>query len=453
MEKLNFLLVDDDKLTRALLKSYLAKWGFDSIEAGNGREGLNLLKTNSVDLIISDQEMPDMGGLELLEHVKSSYPGVSFIMLTGHGSINNGVSSIKNGADDYVLKPFNPEDMLARIKRIVDYRCLAEENKKLKNHLQDLHSFQNIITRSPAMKEAVTLAEKVSKSPATTVCVIGESGTGKEVMARAIHFAGDNMENCFVAINCAAIPATLLESELFGHVKGAFTGATENRNGKFDLAQGGTILLDEIGDMPLDIQAKLLRVLQERVYERIGSGEQIKANFRVITATHRDIKKMADEGAFRQDLYHRITPFPIFLPPLRERKEDIPALANLFMDQLRKELGKPLPGVSKQAMNALQNCQWPGNIRELRNCLERAAILCDNSPITPQLLNISASEAPDFQTVSNKDKINISLDTDNFSLDYAVDQVMEAALKMCNYNKTQAAKLLKVNRKIFYKQK
>lgn len=453
MTHLNILIVDDDKLSRILILKYLTRWGYNPIEAISGSKALEVITNSHIDLIISDQEMPDMNGLQLLKSIKSAKLAIPFIMLTGHASLEMGIDCIKNGADDYVVKPFNPDDMLARIERTLNYSSLSDENKKLKNHLQDIYSFQNIITKSPAMKEAIKLAEKVTKSPTTTISIYGESGTGKEVLARAIHFAGDNMENNFVAINCAAVPANLLESELFGHVKGAFTGANENRKGKFDLAQGGTILLDEIGDMPLGIQAKLLRVIQERVYERIGSAVQIKVNFRIITATHRDINKMVEEGTFRQDLYHRINPFPITIPPLKDRTEDIPALINYFLEQLRKELGKPLLTLSSAAIQSLIEYKWPGNVRELKNCLERASILAEDELIDNEHLNLNNSSNNPNQTVLNNNNINISIDPTKFSLDYVIKQTMDLALKKCNNNKTQAAEFLKVNRKLFYRRK
>lgn len=458
MTKPNILIVDDDKASRYMLKACLEESEFISLEASDGQEAIEILKKNEVGLIISDQEMPVMDGFALLKEVKDNYAEIPFIMLTAHGSIDNGVDSIKRGADDYILKPFNTEDMVSRVNRVLNYRCLTDENKKLKTHLLGLYSFQNIITRSQVMKEAISLAENVSKSPTTTVSIYGESGTGKEVLARAIHFAGDNMENNFVAINCAAVPATLLESELFGHIKGAFTGATENRKGKFDHAQGGTILLDEIGDMPLDIQAKLLRVIQERTYERIGGGQPIKVNFRIITATHRDIKKMVEDGTFRQDLYHRISPFPILLPPLRDRKDDIFILANHFLDQLRKELGKNIKGISQKAMDIFVDYKWPGNIRELKNSLERAAILANDELICLKHLNINKPSQPDSSLVANNSlqddtKIHFSFALEEFSMGYAVEQITQMALKRCNNNKKKAAEFLKVDRGIFYRRK
>jgi DNA-binding NtrC family response regulator len=454
MEEPTILIVDDDKWSQRQLALYLGKWGYKLLFAENGLAALKVLKKNRVDLILSDQYMPQMDGMELLKVAQREHSGIPFIILTAYESIENAVASIKQGAYDYIQKPINAETLQITIRRALGYQRLTEENSKLKDHLRGLYSFQNIVTNSPGMIDALKLAEKVTKSPSTTVAIYGESGTGKEVLARAIHFAGEGMKNKFIAVNCAAIPATLLESELFGHKKGSFTGADCDREGKFDLAQGGTILFDEIGDMPLDLQAKLLRVLQERTYERIGSNQLLKADFRVIITTHRELDKLVKEGNFREDLYHRINQFPIFLPPLRERREDIPLLIDYFLDVFRKELGKHLPGISEAATNVLINYHWPGNVRELRNCLERAAILSNEELIRPKHLGISSLET-EKNAHGHKDDIslNITLNSDTFSLDAVIDHTLKAILKRCNNNKVHAAELLKVDRKMFYRRK
>ena len=302
------------------------------------------------------------------------------------------------------------------------------------------------------MIKVLRMAESVAKTLHTGVAVYGESGTGKEVLARAIHCASGKNENSFVAVNCAAIPAALLETELFGHKKGFFTGADTDRQGKFDLAQGGTMLLDEIGDMPINLQAKLLRVLQERTYEKIGSDKSIKADFRVIVTTHRDLNKMVADGQFRKDLYHRINLFPITLPPLRERKEDLPLLVEQFLEIFRHEIGGQIPGISSEAMSVLSGYHWPGNIRELKNCLERAIILANEESIKPNHLNILNAEK-DLIAFDNNQTIslNITLGADVFSLDAAVENILKLALEMCGNNKARAAELLKIDRKMFYR--
>jgi DNA-binding NtrC family response regulator len=456
MEKAAILIVDDTETERFFLEFHVKEWGFTPLVSESGTEALKLLKANHIDLILSDMIMPKMDGLQFLNEVKKRYNDIPFIMLTAYGSIDNAVASIKQGADDYIIKPINPAELHAVIKKSLSYLVIREENKRLKDHLASLYSFQSIVTKSPVMMNALKMAERVAKTPNTTVAIYGESGTGKEVLARAIHFAGERMGNRFVTINCAAIPSSLLESELFGHVKGAFTGADKEREGKFEFAQNGTILLDEIGDMNIELQAKLLRVLEERTFEKLGSNRTIKADFRVIVATHRNLEEMVREGKFREDLYHRINTFPITLPPLRERKEDIPLLSNFFLDQLRKELGKPLPGISEKAMDMLLSYSWHGNIRELKNCLERAAIIVGDELIRPEHLNIKESSRHNKKTSadnSGKVQLHIDLPPEEMSLDNIIKQVMQITLEQCDNNKSRAAELLKVSRQAFYRHK
>jgi len=395
-----------------------------------------------------------MDGITFLKEVKLKYGDIPFIMITAYGSVQKAVTSIKEGAYDYIQKPYKDDELFAVIRRALDHYRLSNENRKLKGHLKELYSFQNIVTKSPETIKALKLAEKVAANPNTTVALYGESGTGKEILARAIHYGGARMENRFVAINCAGIPSALLESELFGYVKGAFTGADRDKEGKLDLVQKGTLLLDEIGDMPLDLQTKLLRVLEEHTYERLGSNNHIKSDFRVITATHRNIKEMVKNGKFREDLYHRINIFPITLPPLKERREDMPLLVDYFLEQLRNELGKPLPGLSQKAMDIFLSYNWPGNIRELKNCLERAAILSQNELIRPEHLIIDHSlskEEKNLPDDNDKIQIRIDLSSKETSLDVIVDNVLQKTLEKCNNNKSLAADKLKVNRQIFYR--
>ncbi|HCZ12149.1 MAG TPA: sigma-54-dependent Fis family transcriptional regulator [Nitrospiraceae bacterium] len=454
MKQANILIVDDDESFRLLLESHLKKAGFKPIPADSGIKALDVLDKNHVDLIISDQVMPEMDGIKFLAGVKSKHSDIPFIMLTAHGSIAEAVASIKKGAYDYIEKPYIVDDLFAAINRALDHYRLHHENKMLKDHLRDLYSFQNIVTKSPLMIKALKLAEKVSKSPNTTVAIYGESGTGKEVLARAVHYAGDRMGNRFVAVNCSAIPSTLLESELFGHVKGAFTGADRDREGKFGMAHGGTILLDEIGDMPLELQAKLLRVLQERVYEKLGSNKPVNIDCRVIVSTHRDLSRLVKDGRFREDLYHRINTFPISLPPLRQRKEDIPLLADHFIGQLRQELGKPIPGISQKAMDTLIGYRWPGNIREMKNCLERAAILTDGELINPGHFNIcKTSDAGGLNEEDGNIRMEIVIPKEKFSLDSAIDSIVQFSLQRCGNNKAKAVQFLKVGRNFLYRRK
>ncbi len=452
------LIVDDDEVSLLTLEATLVGSGFSCLLARNGKEALETLKTGGVDIVVTDQQMPVMGGLELLKFIKADYRNVPCIVLTAYATIDSAVASIKEGANDYLQKPFDPQSLLATIRRSISYSKLSEENWKLKDHLSQKYSFHNIVTRSKAMGQALRDAEKVARVPNTTVAIYGESGTGKEVLAQAIHFSGSRMANQFVAVNCASIPQNLQETELFGHVKGAFTGADRDREGKFAFAQKGTIFLDEIGDMSLELQAKLLRVLQERVYEKVGSNTRLKADCRVIVATNRDLGAMVKEKSFRADLYHRINAFPITLPPLRERKEDIPLLVGHFMELFRTEFGKPLPGISEESMGYIVDYPWPGNIRELKNCIERAAILTDEEPILPRHLiicnnRLAGSHQAKDTAGDGKIRFEIELPKDGFSLDKVTEEVMRQALELCGNNKSKAAELLNVDRSLFYRRK
>lgn len=447
------LVVDDKESERLLLDVHLREWGFTPLLAQHGIEALELLKANHVDLILSDLMMPFMDGLQLLrEGITAGYGNIPFIMMTANGSIESAVASLKQGAADYIMKPLNFEDLHASVKHALSYTRHKKTKDVQGEPLPDFYRFHTITTRSPKMINVLKMAEKVARTLYTGVAVYGESGTGKEVLARAIHCASGKKESSFAAVNCAAIPVALLESELFGHKKGSFTGADSDRQGKFDLAQGGTMLLDEIGDMPLDLQAKLLRVLQERTYEKIGSDHPIRANFRIIITTHRDLKKMVKDGLFRGDLYHRINLFPITLPSLRERKEDIPLLAGQFLEIFRQEFGGQIPGISPEVMNILSGYHWSGNIRELKNCLERAIILAHEERIQPKHLNILSSKKDGVAFDNDQNiSLNITLGADEFSLDAAIGRILEIILERCDNNKARAAELLKVDRKMFYR--
>lgn len=450
------LIADDEKVSRLALAWILQKEGFHALEVSNGKEAVDLFTKEKPSAVILDLMMPVMGGMDTLKALKDIEPSVPVIILTGHGDISAAVQAIKFGAYDFIEKSAEPKRLILTLSQALNYYTLSEENRKLKDRLHEIYSFQSIVTRNPLMKKALLLAEKAADSPDTTVSIYGESGSGKEVLARAIHFSGKRCGNRFVAVNCAAIPPTLLESEIFGHVKGAFTGADREREGKFGLARGGTILLDEIGDMPLELQPKLLRMLEEHTYDMLGSNRQYKADFRVIVATHRDLQKMVKEGLFREDLFHRINIFPVHIPPLRERKEDIPLLADYFIDLLRKGLGKHLAGISQKGMDLLIQYNWPGNIRELRNCLERATLLVKDELIRPEHLIINSSVSAKGRSLTgddNKININLSMNPEEMSLDRIIDRVLQTALERCDNNKSLAADLLKVNRKMFYRRK
>ncbi len=448
------LIVDDDAVSLRTLERRLEQLGFPALCASGGPQALELLRSTPVDLILTDLLMPEMTGIQLMERVREEFGAIPIIVVTAHGSIESVVEAMRHGAYDYLEKPCDPLHIRLSVQRALDYHQVIRENAQIRGLLRDQFTFQSIVTVDPEMKELLERAAKVTSACQTTVIIYGESGAGKEVLARAIHFAGNGLPTGFVALNCAAIPEHLLESELFGHVRGAFTGADHDREGKLGLARGGTLLLDEIGDMPLTLQAKLLRVLQERVFEKVGSNTPIPANCRIIAATNRNLVEMVATGLFREDLYHRINVFPLQIPPLRDRKGDIPLLCDHIIAQLRSHLGKRIPGISLKAMEVMQSYGWPGNVRELRNRLERAAILSDGELIRPSHLGIDAGGPPPGEVGAVKAGMvtyTLSLSEGELSLEALTEQILGMTLQRCLGNKSKAAKLLKIGRKHFYR--
>ncbi|MDA8124376.1 MAG: sigma-54 dependent transcriptional regulator [Deltaproteobacteria bacterium] len=447
--ELRILVVDDKASVRFLVTGFLADAGYQAAGAGSAAEALQELARIPYDLVISDLVMPDADGLELLRQVHRQWPELPFILITAHGSVESAVSAMKEGADDYLLKPLNRDELLVVVGRLLENTRIRTGHARMLEAQKEEFSFQNIRSASPAMGIVLRAAEQVAASPRTTVAVYGESGVGKEVLARAIHLASGQDLTTFVPVNCAAIPETLLESELFGHVKGAFTGADREREGKCARARTGTLFLDEIGDMPLALQTKLLRLLEERVYEKVGADRPLRADFRVIIATHRNLEERCRDGAFRLDLFHRLNTFPLALPPLRERREDIPELADHFLGIFRRQLGKRLPGLSSAALNDLCGYDWPGNIRELRNRLEYAAIVTDGELIQPEHLNLGMV-SHDQTAAGDRIVVHFDFAAAEFSLDAVQRRLTAWAMDRSNQNKSAAARLLKTTRKIFY---
>jgi DNA-binding NtrC family response regulator len=447
------LIVEDSAASARLLKSQLCDLGYEITLAHSAEKAIALLGEEPYQLIISDLIMPGMDGLGLLRALRAKKDDTPFIIFTAQGDLETAVEAMKSGAIDYLKKDSSPDELELAIKRALEFSRLKIENssnKKFKEYVVSRNLSKSIKTQSPAMSEALKSAEMVAASPHTTVAIYGESGVGKEVLARDIHFASGGLPANFVAVNCAAVPETLLESELFGHIRGAFTGADRDRDGKFALAAGGTMLLDEIGDMPLLLQVKLLRVLEERIYYKIGSDRQLPVDFRVIAATHRDLDALVRQGRFREDLFHRLNIFPIVIPPLRERKEDILLFVEHFLPQFRQHQGKVLPGISRKAMDVIMAYDWPGNIRELRNCLERAAILVKGELIRPEHLVIYK----EHKTASNGSiDFHLKFNEGEFSLEAVVNRVLDETLKSCGGNKSLAAQRLKINRKMFNRKK
>ncbi|QWV93957.1 sigma-54 dependent transcriptional regulator [Geomonas oryzisoli] len=444
------LLVDDDPISLGIIKKQLENQDIGCFTAESAANGLTLLERERVGLVITDLVMPEMDGIAFMHAARERFPSLPFIMLTAAGSIESAVAAMKEGAFDYLEKPCNRETFQLAVRRALEFGRVSGQNAQLLEHFQEKFSFHNIVTQSPAFRRVLEVAAKAAASPRTTICLTGESGTGKEVLAKAIHSTSGGLPVTFVAVNCAAIPEALLESELFGHVRGAFTGADRDREGKFSLAQGGTVLLDEIGDMPPSLQAKLLRVLEERSFEKIGSNKVLPADFRIIAATHRDLAEMVRKGEFREDLYHRINVVPLKIPPLRERREDIPLLVDFFINLFRQHQGKALPGVSRKALGVMMEYSWPGNIRELRNVLEYATILVSNELIRPEHLRLACSDAPGRPEQEGTVEYHLQFPPEELSLRAVTDRVLALTLERCAGNKSRAAELLKVNRKMFY---
>lgn len=371
------MVIDDDLNTCNLLNRILVKSGHDVITETIPSNAVKSFRGDSFDLVITDFYMPEMNGLELLEQIKKINPDVDVMVMTAFATVDNAVDAMKKGAYDYIVKPFQNDDLLLSIKRVLEKRKLSEENKHLRAELSKKYSFHNIIGKSASMQNIFALIEKIADSDAAAL-LIGESGTGKELVARAIHFSGKRKDKNFVAINCSALPDTLLESELFGHTKGSFTGATETKQGLFEYASGGTLFLDEIADTSPSVQAKLLRVIEDKKLRKVGDNKEIEVDVRIITATSRNLRKLIGEKTFREDLFYRINVFPINIPALRDRKEDIPLLTEHFLKGRKK--------LHSDALDILTNYNWPGNVRELENVIERVVVFTVSDTITPEEL-------------------------------------------------------------------
>ncbi len=385
MPSANILVVDDDKNLLELLRMRLESAGYNVVTALRGADAIVAAKKGGFDLSIIDLQLSDGDGISLMEEFHSLNPGIPVIILTAHGSIETAVEAMKKGAFNYLTKPFDPRELLLQIDRALENRRLTSEIKRLTGFLREKFEISNIVARSEKMRRVLEQVSRVAKTE-STIYIHGESGTGKELIAKAIHLASERKDKPFIAINCAAIPETLIESELFGHEKGAFTGAIRSSKGLFAQAHEGTIFLDEIGDMPLSTQAKLLRVLQERQFCPVGSERALEVDVRVIVATNKDLKAEIKKGHFREDLFYRIHVIPIYLPPLRERKEDIPPLSEYFLKKFSRQMKKEVEGLTPVAMQRLMLYDWPGNVRELVNTIEYAVAMTHQGTISDDLI-------------------------------------------------------------------
>ncbi|WP_438317991.1 sigma-54-dependent transcriptional regulator [Candidatus Caldatribacterium sp. SIUC1] len=411
------LVADDERLMAEMLEEMLRADGMLVEKAYTGKEALEKFRSLDFDLVLLDLRMPEMNGLDVLQEIKKEDPAVPVIVITAYGSVDNAVEALKFGAYDFITKPFKLEELRNAVARALEVEQLRREKEYLLSEIQEEFHFEGVIGESPKMKEVMRVAQLVAKTDAT-VLICGESGTGKELLARSIHYQSNRRDKPFVVVNCGAITETLLESELFGHEKGAFTGAYTRKPGKFELADGGTIFLDEIGEMSPAMQVKLLRVLQEKTFERVGGTTPITVDVRIIAATNRDLKKAVREGTFREDLYYRLNVIPIYLPPLRERKEDLPLLCDFLIARHCRKLHKKIRGISPQAMRILRKYHWPGNIRELDNVLERAIILTQDDVIGVDDLQIFEAPKPErWKTLKEVEEEYIAQVLEAFAFD------------------------------------
>ncbi len=436
-DRARILLVDDDESLRRVTEKQLTAAGHEVVAVEGGREALEVFDPRVVDLVLTDLQMPGMDGLTLLAELKRRDPDAAVVVITAYGTVEGAVRAMKTGAVDFLEKPFRKETLLLTVEKALRYRALASENLRLRLELTDRFSFENIVGASEAMREVFRLVGRVAASPAS-VLLRGESGTGKELLARAIHYHGDRAEKPFVAVNCGAIPESLLESHLFGHVKGAFTGAVEDRTGRFAEADGGTLFLDEIGELRPDLQVKLLRVLQDGEVRPVGGEESRKVDVRLIAATNRDLEAALEDGSFRPDLYYRLAVVTIPVPPLRERREDIPLLVSHFL-ALR---GAANLRLEPDFLEALRVHSWPGNVRELENALERALLLREHED------RLTARDLPPsvLAAARPEDPLALDIPDEGISLAEVEKTLIRRALEKTGGNRSKAARLLGITR-------
>lgn len=441
MNKKSILLIDDDKSLQRVLEYQLEKEGYIVLTADSGINGLDIFQENDVGLVITDIQMPEMDGMELLKRLKSISSNTLVIIITAYGSIQSAVEAMRLGAFDYITKPFDKKELTLKVERSFKMQELLAENRSLRNLLTESFKFDNMIGSSKAMREVYTIASQITKTN-STVLIQGESGTGKELLAKAIYFNSLRSNKPFIVVNCGAIPENLLESELFGYKRGSFTGAEDNKIGKFEAADGGTIFLDEINELPAQLQVKMLRVLQNMEIDKIGDVKPHKVDVRVIAATNKNLKQLVDDKLFRDDLYYRLSVIPIIMPPLREIKEDIPLLADHFLNKFTKQFGKYEIKLDKSVFKAFNRYYWPGNIRELENLIHRLVILCQGDVISIEDLPEELLREQELEG----GKFSIQIPDVGVDLEKVEKELIFQALVKKNWNQTQAAKLLNISR-------
>jgi len=436
-ERTRVLVVDDEEIVRESLSGWLAKDGYTLDTAPDGQSALDALRRERWSILLVDLKMPGMDGLQVLEAAKTIQPDVAVVIMTAFATVETAVEAMKMGAYDYLVKPFDPEELSLMMVKIVAQQQLVRENVLLRKVLKRDYHFRDLISKNPGMHRVFDLARSSARSQ-STVLILGESGTGKELLARAIHAESPRHQAPFVAVSCAALTETLLESELFGHEKGSFTGAVARRKGKFESAHGGTLFLDEIGDISSKLQLDLLRVLEDRTFFRVGGSEAVEVDVRIVAATNRDLRKAVEQGQFRDDLYYRLNVVPITIPPLRQRLEDLPLLIEHFIEHLGLEMNRRIDGVAAETLAALMRHDWPGNVRELRNVIERGMVVAKGTIIMPDDLGLDAGAAR--QAVADV----------TLSLDEVERRHITAVLNHAGGNVTQAARTLGIDRVTLY---
>jgi two-component system NtrC family response regulator len=440
---IRLLVVEDEEAQREMLQGFLLQQGFSASAVDSGTKAVEAIRREPVDLVLLDYKMPRMNGLETLQELRKINPEVAVVMMTAYGTIETAVQSIKAGATDYLTKPIDLDELILLIDKVSEKILLQQENTELKEQLRERYHFDQIVYASGKMEEVLNLTGRVAQSEAT-VLIRGESGTGKELIANAIHYTSTRVSRSFIKVNCTALPENLLESELFGHERGAFTGAIQRRIGRFEEAHEGSIFLDEIGDLSPSLQAKLLRVLQEREFERLGSNQTIKIDVRVIAATNRDLEEAVRGKVFREDLYYRLNVVAIILPPLRERREDIPPLIDHFLEKYSKKNRKPVPKVSKDARDLLLQYDYPGNVRELENIIERSMVVSRSDTVATQDLPFQLREA----TKEAKIDLEVEGQSLNSTLSQIERELIVQALEKQGGVQTKAAESLGINERV-----
>jgi two-component system NtrC family response regulator len=435
------LIVDDDASQRRLIEFWLQEDGYRTVTAEDGKAGLRAFEQRAPALVITDVRMPGMSGLDLLGKIKGDNPDIPFILITAFATVDDAVEAMKLGATDYILKPLKADEVKLSVRRTLEQKELVEENRRLREFAGDSFRFESILAQSRRMRSILEIAAQVARRD-STVLLTGESGTGKELLAKAIHQTSLRANKPFVTVNCGALPENLAESELFGHRKGSFTGAIADRAGKFESANEGTIFLDEVGELSLPLQVKLLRVIQEREIDKVGNAQSIKVNVRILAATNRNLKNLVEDGQFREDLYYRLSVVTIDVPPLRERQEDIPLLAQHFVKQFSDRYAIPGLSITEEAIEKLGQYNWPGNVRELQNVIERVSVLAKSNKIgideLPPEVRSSASRIA---------SISLKLPEEGIDLEQIEKEILLQALEKHSWNQSQAARYLNISRK------